>query len=55
MRRHLKNEKEYDQHRKLELVPPQKKRMENIELVEHLHENHRVRTLTERNGETPHQ
>ena len=29
--------------------------MKNDELVEHLHENHRVRILTENNGETSHQ
>ena len=54
MRKHLKRVKGYDQHQKLELNPPEKKRMENIELVEHLHENHRVRTLIEKNGETSH-
>ena len=32
MRRHLKQGREYDQHRKLELNPPEKKRMENDEL-----------------------
>ena len=55
MRRHLKNGKEYDQHRKLELDPPKKERMKNDELVEHLLENHRVRILTKKNGETSHQ
>ena len=40
MRKHLKRGKGYDQHRKLELNPPEKKkRMEDDELetVEHLH------------------
>ena len=55
MRRHLKRGKRYDQHRKLELVPPEKKRMKNDELVEHLLENHRVRILTKKNGVTSHE
>ena len=41
---YLKRGKRYDQHRKLELVPPEKKRMEKEERVEHLHEKHRVKT-----------
>ena len=48
MEKHLKQGNEYDQHRKLELVPPEKKRMKNDELVEHLLENHRVRILMKR-------
>ena len=48
MRRYLKQGKRYDQHQKLELVPSEKKRMKNDELVEHLLENHRVRILTEK-------
>ena len=36
--------KGYDQHQKLELNPSEKKRMENEERVEHLHEKHRVKT-----------
>ena len=55
MRRYLKQGKRYDQHRKLELVPPEKKRMKNDELVEHLLENHRVRILTKKNGVTSHE
>ena len=55
MRRYLKRGKRYDQHRKLELVPPEKKRMKNDELVEHLLENHRVRILTKKNGVTSHE
>ena len=42
-------------HQKLDLNPPEKKRMEKEERVEHLHEKHRVRTLTEKNEETSHQ
>ena len=55
MRRYLKQGKRYDQHRKLELVPPEKKRMKNDELVEHLLEDHRVRILTKKNGVTSHE
>ena len=53
--KHLKRVKGYDQHQKLELNPPEKKRMKNDERVEHLQENHRVRMLIEKNGETSHQ
>ena len=49
------NGKEYDQSQKLDLKPLEKKRMKDDELVEHLHENHRIRTLKEKNEEISHE
>ena len=43
---------------KLELNPPEKKmrtKTDELEDRKHLHEIHRLRTLTEKNGETSHQ
>ena len=57
MGKHLKRGKGYDQHRKLELTPPEKKITKNdeIETPGQLHDNHRVRTLIEKNEETSHE
>ena len=55
MRRYLKQGKRYDQHQKLELVPPEKKIMKNDELIEHLLENNRVSILTKKKGVTSHE
>ena len=57
MEKHLKQVKAYDQHRELELNQPEKKtRMMNDELetFDHLHDNHRIRTLKEKNEESSH-
>ena len=51
MRKHLKGGKGHDQHRNLELNPPENSmRMKNYELEapHNLHDNHRIRTLKER-------
>ena len=58
MEKHLKRGKGYDQHRKLELNPPEKKqqrRMMNFNMLSIFMGNHRIRTLTEKNGETSHE
>ena len=58
MRKNLQQGKEYDQHRKLELDPPEKKkerRMMNLKLVSIFTRDHQIRTLTEKNGESSRQ
>ena len=56
--KHLKQGNECDQHWRLELDPPEKKqkwRMMNLKLLSIFMGNHRIRTLTEKNGESCHQ
>ena len=58
MEKHLTRGKEYDEYRKLELDPPEKKtrtKNDELETPGQLHENHRVRTLIEKSEETSHE
>ena len=57
MRKHLTRGKEYDQHWKLELDPPEKKQqwsMMNLKLLSIFLGNHRIRTLTGKKMENLH-
>ena len=57
MRKHLKEDKDMINTESLRLIHRRRKETKNdkLETPDHLHDNHRVRTLIEKNEETSHE